>query len=453
MLSRVAGIFVAVLFTLVGSVASKAADWSADGFVGPKGGNSLIVFVHGIGGSRSSTWGDPGTAWPDLVKKDTDFFRGFDVFVYDYPSSIFNQSQSVAALGRLLRDRLNDISISQYENVIFITHSLGGIVVREYLLDNLETSINVVGVFSFAAPMDGSHLANIASIFGKGETIFELRNEKSANAYVGKLVDRWIGKKPAIPIRNWCGYETEPLYGALGRYISYFISLQVVTPGSAKHLCSEDSFPIPGDHWSIVKPTAFADLAHDRVRRWTMDAMAEAQPAMAESEGDIVFANCADSPYGVATQNEMFRIADEVALDKRVRLSRRLPVEYSSSVRSLLWAEATPSMLIIHLSCFQNGPETKVNTVTRTEAFISLLDRLKRDKIKVLVYSRAFIKVPNFRKQSYFPKRLDQYYGTRVAFVPYDSNVLMAENPEGQDAFKAALETLLKDETVWPKLQ
>lgn len=452
MLSRAIRMLVTVFFAIVVVGASTAADWSADGFVGEKGGNSLIVFVHGIGGTRNSTWGDPGTAWPDLVKRDTEFFSGFDVYVYDYPSSIFGQSQSVAVLGRLLRDKLSEINVAQYENVIFITHSLGGIVVREYLLDNLETSINAVGVFAFAAPMDGSHLANIASQFGQGDTITELRNEKSANGYVGKLIDRWTGKKPAIPIRNWCGYETQPLFGTLGRYISYFISLQVVTPGSAKHLCREDSFPIPGDHWSIVKPTSVDHLAHDRVRRWTMDAMAEAKPAVVESKGDIVFANCADSPYGVATQNEMFRIADEVAPDKRVRLSRRLPVEYSSSVRSLLWNEAKPSMLIIHLSCFQNGPETKVNAVARTEAFVSLLDRLKRDNIKVLVYSRAFIKEPNFRKQSYFPKRLDQYYGTRAAFVPYNSNVLMAENPEGQEAFKMALEALIKDDSVWPKL-
>lgn len=450
MLTRAVGMLFTLLFAIFVVGPSTAADWSAGGFVGERGGNSLIVFVHGIGGTSTSTWGEPGTAWPDLVRGDTEFFSGFDVYVYDYPSSIFGKSQSVASLGRLLRDNLNQINIAQYENVIFITHSLGGIVVREYLIDNIETSINVVGVFAFAAPMDGSHLANIASKFGQGQTIFELRNEKSANGYVGNLIDRWVGKKPAIPIRNWCGYETEPLFGTLGRYISYFISLQVVTPGSAKHLCSEDSFPIPGNHWSIVKPTNVDHLAHDRVRRWTMDAMAEAQPAVVESEGDIVFANCADSPYGVATQNEMLRIADEVAPDKRVRLSRRLPVQYSSSVRSLLWDEAKPSMLIIHLSCFQDGPETKVNAVKRTEALVSLLDRLKRDKLKVLVYSRAFIREPNFRNQSYFPKRLDQYYGTRAAFVPYDSNVLMAENPEGQEAFKVALDSLIKDGTDWP---
>jgi pimeloyl-ACP methyl ester carboxylesterase len=452
MITRIASLIFTVFFMLLGTVVAMAAEWSADGFVGERGGNSLVVFVHGIGGSRTETWGEPGTAWPDILKKDTEFFSGFDVYVYDYPSSIFGKSQPAEVLGRLLRDKLNGINISQYENVIFITHSLGGIVVREYLLDNLETSTNVVGVFAFAAPMDGSYLANIASHFSQSDTIVELRNESSANAYVGKLVDRWIGKKPAITIRNWCGYETEPLFGYFGKYFSKFVSLQVVSPGSAKLLCQEDAFPISGDHWSIVKPGGSGELAHSRVQQWTVDAMAKAQPAVVEQEGDIVFANCGDSPYGLATQSEMFRIADEVAPGKRIRLSRRLPVDYSASVRSLLWGEAKPSMIIIHLSCFQNGPETQANAVLRTQAFVNLLDRIKRDKVKVLVYSRAFIKQPNFRKQTYFPQYLDQYYGTRAAFVPYNSNILMAENPEGQAAFKEALQTLLKDDTVWPQL-
>jgi pimeloyl-ACP methyl ester carboxylesterase len=419
---------------------------AATDFVGERRGNSLVVFVHGIGGDGDGTWRNGETYWPKMVAEDPAFL-GFDVVVYEYPSSILGQSRSISDLARLMRDELQAprIGISQYENVVFITHSLGGIVVREYILDNIETSTNVIGIFAFAAPMNGSHLANLASKIGRGTTIDELKNDRSAKGYVSKMIDRWTGKRPRIQVRNWCAYETNPLYGTQIQF------LKVVDAGSARLLCSEDTRSVTGDHWQIVKPESEQSFSHQLIQRWLGEAMANMQPAVNEAEKDIVFANCSDSPYGLATQSEMFAIADEISPDRRVRLSRRLPVEYNASVRSLLWEKAKPSLLIIHLSCFQKGPETDENAVERTNAFINLLDRMKRDKIKFLVYSRAFIADPNYR-DNHIPKRLNEYYGSRAVFLPYNANKMFSKDYQGQQEFRAALKHLIDDNSDWPNL-
>jgi len=417
-----------------------------------RGGNSLVVFVHGIGGSSAGTWGAGDLYWPKLVKQDTD---GYDVLVFDYDSSIYNRSRSIAELSRAMGDELqatgpSGVNIVQYENVVFIAHSLGVLIVRNYLLDNLETSTNVKGVFAFGGPMNGSYLANVASTISSSTTIEELKESDSVEGYVTNLVDRWLTKRPNITIGSWCAYETQPILGTFDwlAKLLFGTTTQVVNSGSARLLC-DYARPIDGNHWDIVKPTKNNTQMHTFALNWLGEATSNAQPAVSERTGDIVFANCSDSPYGLATQNEMFRISQELAPGAQIRLSKRLPLDFTDNVLPALWVVEKPTIIIIHLSCFQEGPENEINAVERTKDFVALMRALKGQEIKVLVYSKAFMNDPRFRKH-HFPEDLEAYFGTRAVFVPYDSNLLMSKNRAGRDQFRAGLSKLLRDESTWP---
>jgi pimeloyl-ACP methyl ester carboxylesterase len=95
------------------------------------GPRSLLVFVHGLGGSPYETW----RKFPDLVFSDPDLYH-FDVGLFRYDSSVFRwnmlklaPARPIDDIGAELADILRD-DLREYQNVVFICHSLGGIVTK-----------------------------------------------------------------------------------------------------------------------------------------------------------------------------------------------------------------------------------------------------------------------------------------------------------------------------------
>lgn len=91
-----------------------------------------IVAIHGLNGNAYTTWKhDNGVLWlRDLLP---DAFAGSRVFTYGYSSKVF-QSDSAADLrsfSRNLLNLLNAKSVGQQQPIIFICHSLGGIVCKQ----------------------------------------------------------------------------------------------------------------------------------------------------------------------------------------------------------------------------------------------------------------------------------------------------------------------------------
>ena len=111
----------------------------------------------------------------------------------------------------------------------------------------------------------------------------------------------------------------------------------------------------------------------------------------AEGESPVMRAKCAVDRYGQDFGAVIFN--EVLKLGYEVRLTRRLPENWQTSYdERLLWQKEEPKLLIIHLSCFQQGPETNDPgpNIERTEDFGRLLQTLRYKKVKVLVYSRAF---------------------------------------------------------------
>jgi hypothetical protein len=55
----------------------------------------VIVFVHGVLGNGNSTWTAPNKAyWPDMLTQDH-AFDDFDVYVYEYPTTMIGSTFSI----------------------------------------------------------------------------------------------------------------------------------------------------------------------------------------------------------------------------------------------------------------------------------------------------------------------------------------------------------------------
>ncbi|KAH6712631.1 hypothetical protein BKA61DRAFT_485684 [Leptodontidium sp. MPI-SDFR-AT-0119] len=99
-------------------------------------GNSLdIVAVHGITGNAYDTWiHGNGTFWlQDLIPKD---LPGVRVFSYGYPADVFCTfaTGTIDTFARSLLESLKRERRSkdqQKRPIIFICHSMGGIVVKK----------------------------------------------------------------------------------------------------------------------------------------------------------------------------------------------------------------------------------------------------------------------------------------------------------------------------------
>ena len=90
-----------------------------------------VVFVHGLGGSRSSTWSNAtGEFWPAWLGEALPHAR---IWTYGYNSSVWKTaSEDVLELhsARLLEECVRNQVGKQGARVNFVCHSLGGILVK-----------------------------------------------------------------------------------------------------------------------------------------------------------------------------------------------------------------------------------------------------------------------------------------------------------------------------------
>ncbi|MEZ9471114.1 esterase/lipase family protein [Vibrio lentus] len=147
---------------------------------------SKLVFVHGFYGGKD-TWGK----FPELLKSTADC----SVSLYGFDSSyipFFGNSTSVHQLAEGLLSELKANKCFDVEDLILVGHSLGGLVIRQLLL-NLEmkkTQHNITKVAFFGVPHDGSGFANLVSNLPLLRCN-KLRALNKDGTFIEQLNDQW----------------------------------------------------------------------------------------------------------------------------------------------------------------------------------------------------------------------------------------------------------------------
>jgi pimeloyl-ACP methyl ester carboxylesterase len=214
----------------------------------------VIVFVHGIHGSRE-TWRAPnGAYWPDMVRTDPHFaYSDVDVAVYPTPSS--NGKMTSEQLSDVLWASLKKDHVWEHREVVFLAHSLGGILVEEMLLRHPAEAARVKFIVSYGTPHEGSPVARIASLYDKDPLLLDLK-DGSDNSVLTNLERNWRAQATVNGIHRFCAYEaldTMPESG-VGRYLK--THTRVVSYFSATYGCDVTTPPqeIPTDHIGLVRP-------------------------------------------------------------------------------------------------------------------------------------------------------------------------------------------------------
>lgn len=198
----------------------------------PKG--RAIIFVHGWTGDESTF-----KQWPSFV---WDEFR-CPVEVFKYPSGKLSHSPPVIQLADALRNTVRNRFASK--NIAFVAHSLGGIVVRRFVIasesgdDRLD--VLVKNIVFIASPHNGHLLARLAEKvpFLRSKQLADLSSD---SPFLHDLNSRWIAwTRTYVP--GSC--RVTSIYGSAD---------PLVTSLNAMGL-DPDAIPILGkSHMDIVKP-------------------------------------------------------------------------------------------------------------------------------------------------------------------------------------------------------
>jgi len=211
----------------------------------------VLVFVHGIFGDAGNTWtAPPDTYWPDLVAHDTAFGNA-DIYVAAYDTGLTNKMR-IDQVVTTLEERFADAGVfARHQQVILVCHSLGGLIMQEYLLTNRDDAKKVPFIYFYSTPQTGAQIAKLGSMFSDDPLLREMAPDNS-NDYLRRQENEW--QRAKFRIHRYCAYETQKFKCAL-----------IVEEMSGTRLC-EQSVALNKNHANIVKPTSTDDMPYVLLR-------------------------------------------------------------------------------------------------------------------------------------------------------------------------------------------
>lgn len=219
---------------------------------------NLIVFIHGLIGGRD-TWvrQDGKKSILTYLKEDKEITDQFDLAVFDYFTKLTDLFQKLSWLtgfftGHQTKLKKNfpikdiadilstDLRIraANYENIVLVSHSMGGLVAKAHILDDLqETSKSRVMLYiSLAVPHNGSNLASLGRMIYSNP---QIKGLQPLSEEISGLNQRWV-KSIGLP-------DTYYFQGKAD---------DIVPPNSSEGIDRRTISPIysDDDHFSIVTP-------------------------------------------------------------------------------------------------------------------------------------------------------------------------------------------------------
>lgn len=230
-----------------------------------------LIFIHGLGGGSQTTWakdGLPENFWPDWIASD---FPQLAVWTMGYKSSPSDWNKHSLPLSRLGSGAINAMQNAEIGKrpIIFIAHSLGGLVAKEIISQALTQGVDewkeianqVRGVSFLATPHAGASLANFAKFLGI--VLNASPQVEDLQQHSGNLANLHDGFKATVRDRGivcQAFAENEPVRPGIkipffDKKIPSGISIVVVDATSANlGITGTKTIVLEENHLSICKP-------------------------------------------------------------------------------------------------------------------------------------------------------------------------------------------------------
>ncbi len=130
--------------------------------------NCALIFIHGILSDGFDAWYEEneGVFWPRLIN-NSPALSNIDIFSVSYPTNIFLRDYGPNEICTELKVKLETKKIFERDKIIFVCHSMGGIIARRFLVKYSSEFIDreiVTGLFLVASPSNGSGYANFLGL-------------------------------------------------------------------------------------------------------------------------------------------------------------------------------------------------------------------------------------------------------------------------------------------------
>ncbi len=231
----------------------------------------LLLFIHGLGGDKN-TWG----SFEDIIKQDTKL-NGYHVVFYTYPTSLIRAKNITSIFSKLLSliipqsklPKIQEIagvlktnienSYSEYDVIFLITHSMGGLAAKRYLIDELKRyerkNLKVKKLLLYAVPNNGSDLAKIVKFYPH-EQIAQIEKDSD---FIESLNEDWkrLNLEDHVDTRYVIGTQDKVVDKQSSQMMWANKNLETLHKG----------------HSSIVKPVDSDDLSYKVFRNFVLKDM------------------------------------------------------------------------------------------------------------------------------------------------------------------------------------
>ena len=224
--------------------------------------SNAIVFIHGFGGDPSTTWGQ----FPDFLMEDP-ALDGWDVYSLGYSSKLapdfrglWSGNPSIDTIANYLYTRAYAGKLERYKALVFIAHSMGGLVLQRALMNRDDLLRRTSHVFLFGTPSNGLKKAGWFKWFKR-----QVDDMAADGPFISQLRADWKSKWPKEPPPKFWAVA-----GDADEFVPRTSSLNPF-PDAQRHV-------VPGNHLEIVKPATADSLSVQFVRKGIQGEAAPAGP-------------------------------------------------------------------------------------------------------------------------------------------------------------------------------
>ena len=235
-----------------------------------------VVFIHGVLSSTETCWlHENGASWPALLLED-DSVASAGIYTFEYRTGLFSGTYRIGDAVDALKEQMRLDRLFECRTVLFVAHSMGGIVARKLVVERAEDFRSrdiTVAIFLVASPSLGSRYANML------KTLAELVNHTQADALRFSQTNNWLmdldreflNLKEAGHVRIVGKELIEDRFVVLPG----LIRSQVVEPFSGARYFGEP-LKVPGsDHFTIAKPGSADSIQHRLLVRFVRELLDE----------------------------------------------------------------------------------------------------------------------------------------------------------------------------------
>lgn len=218
-----------------------------------------VIFVHGLGGDPYATWGlGQNDCWREWIVANRPDLNIWSIAYNVDPSDWRGNAMPLSDRALNILAMLDNHSIGS-RPIVFVAHSMGGLLVKEMLRHALtvtpryrRVADSTKAVIFFATPHAGASLADIASYFSFIVRPTVAVSELAAQQPRLRDLNLWFRNNySALGLKSCIFFETHETHG-----------VRVVNETSADPgIPLISPIPIDANHITITKPKRYTDVA------------------------------------------------------------------------------------------------------------------------------------------------------------------------------------------------